>query len=181
MARLEIVKIGHPVLRKPAEEVKPEMLKEPGFQKLLRDMADTMRHADGAGLAANQVGCNHQVVVLGCDANARYPGGAAIPLQTFLNLVILEYSKDTEEDWEGCLSIPGYRGLVSRSKKVVFEALTEKGENVRRTVEGFEARIIQHEADHLNGLFYVDRMGDLKRWIHLAEFNKKFGTHVHEE
>lgn len=131
-----------------------------------------MHQAEGVGLAANQVGERLQVIVLECESNARYPEKGGIPLQIYLNPRIVKYSREKEEDWEGCLSIPGYRGLVPRAKEVTFEAWNEKEEKVRRSVHGFLARIIQHEVDHLNGFFYVDRMPDLKKWLHLDEFNR---------
>jgi len=100
------------------------------------------------------------------------------PLEVFINPKIVKYSKEKENDWEGCLSIPGYRGLVPRSKEIMFEALTIEGKRVRETVSGFHARVLQHEVDHINGFFYLDRMKDLKNWLHLDEFNRHIGIVV---
>ena len=136
-------------------------------------MVKTMHQAQGVGLAANQVGSDWQVFVLECRFNPRYPGAQDIPLGIYLNPRILKSSKDQEMDWEGCLSIPGYRGLVRRAKEVTFEALTPEGKKVKETVKGFHARVIQHEVDHLCGFFYVDRMPDLKQWFHLEEFSRQ--------
>ena len=115
-----------------------------------------------------------------CRGNKRYPRVASVPLQAYLNARIVRYSKSKELGWEGCLSIPGYRGLTPRSKQVTFEAVTPEGKRVRRTVKGFEARIVQHEVDHLNGSFYMDRMKGLKDWMSIEEFNKHFQAKIRE-
>lgn len=167
---LPIVKIGHPVLRKKTEAISLSQIKDIRFQTFLRQMVETMHEAQGVGLAANQVGRGINTLVLECDhENERYPDRDSVPLQMWMNARIVKYSKRVTEDWEGCLSIPGYRGLVPRAEEVTFEAVNEKGENLTQTVSGFHARIIQHEVDHLNGLFYVDRMKDLKSWTHVEE------------
>ncbi len=116
-----------------------------------------------------------------CDSNKRYPKVNSVLLQTYLNARIVKYSKRMENGWEGCLSIPGFRGVVPRSEWVTFEAVTPEGKKIRKTVHGFEARIVQHEIDHLNGLFYVDRMSDLKTWTHLDEFNRRFKSNVKDK
>ena len=141
-------------------------------------MVSTMRLAQGVGLAANQVGENKRAMVMECRGNKRYPRGNAFSLQTYLNPKIIHYSKAKEIDWEGCLSIPGFRGKVNRSREVTFIGRTPDGRLVRKTFRGFEARVIQHEVDHLNGLFYLDRMKNLKTWTHLEEFNKRYQTLV---
>ena len=180
MSVLTIVKIGHAVLRRPAELVTKEDLEGKPFQKFLKDMVETMRAAEGVGLAANQVGRPLQAMALECASNRRYPEAEAIPLEIYVNPKILERSRETEEDWEGCLSIPGYRGRVPRAKEITFEALTGSGQPVRKKVRGFLARILQHEVDHLSGFFYVDRMPDLRSWVHLEEFNQQLGKQIHE-
>ena len=141
-------------------------------------MVQMMHKAHGVGLAANQVGVNERVLVMECDSNKRYPKVDSVALQTYLNARIVKYSKKLEKGWEGCLSIPGYRGIVPRSKSVTFEAVTPDGKKIHKTIHGFEARIMQHEVDHLNGFFYVDRMPDLKSWTHLDEFNQHFKTKI---
>lgn len=181
MARLAIVRIGHEALRKTGAHLPEHECKDPALKRFLKDMVDTMHYAKGVGLAANQVGVSKQVIVLECSIKDRYPDEEDVPLQMYINPKILKYSKETEDDWEGCLSIPGYRGLVPRSHTVTFEALTPNGEKVKHTVSGFHARIMQHEIDHINGLFYIDRMRDLKSWFHLDEFNKRFGTDVADQ
>ena len=176
--KLKIVSIGHPVLRRKIKNVKTGKRKSKSFKTFLKAMVQMMHQAHGVGLAANQVGINERVLVMECDSNKRYPKVASVVLQTYLNARIVKYSKNLEKGWEGCLSIPGYRGIVPRSQWVTFEAVTPEGKKIRKTVHGFEARIMQHEVDHLNGFFYVDRMPDLRSWTHLDEFNHHFKTKI---
>ena len=144
-------------------------------------MVKTMHRAQGVGLAANQVGRHYRALVMECRGNRRYPKVISFPLQTYLNARIIKYSRTLEKGWEGCLSIPGFRGMVPRSKQVTFEAMLPDGKTIRRTVRGFEARVIQHEVDHLNGYFYIDRMKDLRSWMHLEEFNRHFKAHIKDK
>ncbi len=178
MAKLQIVKIGNPLLRRKIKNLPFSQLKTRKFKKIFQQMVRAMRRMNGVGLAANQVGLNHRVVVLECRSNPRYPRANDFPLEIWINPKIIKYSKEKEEGWEGCLSIPGYRGLVPRAKWVTFEALTPEGEKVRQTVKGFHARVIQHEVDHVNGFFYMDRMKHLHSWMHLDEFNHRSRSHV---
>jgi peptide deformylase len=180
MARLKIGKIGSPLLGSSTERVNRARLEDRRFRKLLKDMAETMRYHRGVGLAANQVGKALSVFVLGWNSNSRYPDAGKAALRVYINPRIVEYSKETESGWEGCLSIPGYRGLVRRSAKVTIEAADEEGMPVRETASGFLARVIQHETDHLNGLLYLDRMEGRENWMHLEEFNRVFGVKVRE-
>lgn len=175
-----IVKIGTPVLRKKTRQVPRTRLKTAACRTFLKDMVTAMRRANGVGLAANQLGFDRRALVMECAGNKRYPRVGSFPLQTYLNARIVSYSKQKEWGWEGCLSIPGYRGLVPRSKRVIFEATLPDGRQVRRTLKGFEARVLQHEVDHLDGCFYVDRMPDLRRWVHLDEFNRHFGRQIRD-
>ena len=165
MSVLPIVKIGHPVLRKKTTPVKKNLFNAPELSEFIEKMVQTMHAAEGVGLAANQVAAGINLAVLECRSNRRYPGRDDFALEAFANIRILKYSKKKVVDWEGCLSIPCYRGLVPRSKSVTFEAQTPDGKTVRRTVSGFHARVIQHETDHLNGLFYIDRMEDMKSFV----------------
>src|SRR5665213_105110 len=178
MKTFKIVSIGRPVLRKKTKNITPALRKSKSFQKFLKNMVKWMRQAHGVGLAANQVGVDHRALVMECEGNKRYPRVDSVPLQTYLNARIVRYSKNLQKGWEGCLSIPGFRGIVPRSQSVTFTALTPDGKKVLKAVHGFEARIIQHEVDHLNGFFYVDRMPNLKSWTHLDEFNKHFKTKI---
>ncbi len=178
---LPIVKIGNPLLRQKAGSIPPSRAGNKAFLlPLLRQMTATLRAARGVGLAANQVGRKENLLVMECRGNARYPRVHSFPLQAYLNVRILHYSKAVEKGWEGCLSIPGFRGLVPRSRQVTFEALTPGGLKVRRTLRGFEARVIQHEVDHLNGRFYIDRIKGWKTWMHLEEFNKRLKVKVRD-
>ena len=166
---MKILKIGEKILRAKIKQLSKKEIRKPVFRGLVRRMVQTMRRARGVGLAANQVGMNRLLMVLECHSNRRYPRRPDFPLQAYVNLKILKFSKKKIKDWEGCLSIPGYRGLVPRSQKIWIKALNPTGESVRRAVTGFEARVIQHEADHLSGRFYIDRMPDLKTWRHVDE------------
>jgi peptide deformylase len=170
----KIVKIGNPLLRKKAPLLSRADIKAREFQLFLRAMVPAMRKAQGVGLAANQLGSPLRAFVMECRGNKRYPKVDSFPLQSYVNARILKYSGKWVKDWEGCLSIPGFRGIVPRAGEVTFEALLSNGRSVRRTARGFEARVIQHEVDHLNGFFYMDRMTNLKSWMHLEEFNLHF-------
>lgn len=180
MMALDLVKIGNAVLRKKTASLPLKRLGNRKFQAFLRQMVQTMREAQGVGLAANQVGEDCRAFVMECKGNKRYPRVRSFPLQAYLNARIVKYSAAKETGWEGCLSIPGYRGLVPRSRQITFEALTPEGKRVRRTVRGFEARVVQHEVDHLNGFFYIDRMTDRESWMHLEEFNRRLKTRVRD-
>jgi peptide deformylase len=170
---LRIVKIGAPVLRTPCAPV-PEKTRVNGeFLQFLDAMVKTMRKAEGVGLAANQVGLGIRAIVLESRADRRYPRAPKFPLQAYGNPRIVSGSRKKVLDWEGCLSIPGYRGLVPRHAEIVVEATTPEGRVVRRTVRGFEARVFQHEIDHINGNFYVDRMPDLRSWMHEDELMRQ--------
>ncbi len=176
----KIVKIGNPILRKKTHAITEKHLASKKIQSFLKQMIPQMRKAKGVGLAANQLGCDCQALVMECRGNKRYPRVKSFPLRTYINTRIVRYSKTTQKGWEGCLSIPGFRGIVSRSKRVTFTALLPNGQFIRRTVNGFEARVIQHEVDHLNGFFYMDRMKDLKNWMHLDEFNRHFNRGIRD-
>lgn len=170
--KLPIVRIGAPVIRRPCRAVDDQIRTDKRFPQVLKSMVDTMRGADGVGLAANQIGLDIRAIVLECRKNRRYPGAPHFKLQSWLNPRIVEASSKKKMDWEGCLSIPGYRGLVPRHSWVVVEATDLKGRQVRRRITGFEARVFQHEIDHINGRVYVDRMPNLKAWFHEEELNR---------
>jgi len=144
-------------------------------------MGQTMRRFRGVGLAANQIGVSKRIVVMGVHEKSRYPGKQGFPFQICINPRILRRSRKIESDWEGCLSIPGYRGKVPRAAAVVLESLNERGERIVKSANGFEARVIQHELDHLDGILYPDRMTDLKSWIHVDEMNRLLNVSVRDE
>ncbi len=158
MSILKIAQMGHPILRETAAEVAVQDIKSSGVQKLIDDMIETMREYHGVGLAAPQVHESLQIAVMEIDENPRYPGEEFIPTTVFINPKITFLTEKTMEVWEGCLSVPGLRGAVSRPIKIRLEALGRHGEKLDQIYEGFLAVAIQHETDHLFGKLYVDRM-----------------------
>jgi len=131
---------------------------------LLADMRDTMHELDGVGLAAPQIGVNLRVVIFEVNANPRYPDAAAVPQTVLINPIITPLSDAIEEDWEGCLSVPGMRGLVPRHTQLRYQGRDEKGALIDRTVSGFHARVVQHECDHLDGILYPMRISDMRNF-----------------
>jgi peptide deformylase len=172
MAILKVARLGHPVLRQKALEVPAAEIRSVGIQRLIDDMVETMREYDGAGLAANQVHTLLQIAVIEVDANPRYPEAAAIPLTVVINPVVTPLGEEREDGWEGCLSVPDMRGVVSRHTAVRLECHDREGNRMDVLAKDFFARVIQHETDHLNGIVYVDRMSDLRTLSHIAEWNK---------
>lgn len=136
----------------------------PELHALVRDLIDTMHAADGAGLAAPQIGVDQAVVVFGFEHNPRYPQAEAVPLTVLCNPQITPLSDDMEEGWEGCLSVPGLRGVVPRFARIRYTGLDAHGQAIDRTVQGFHARVVQHECDHLIGKLYPMRMTDFTRF-----------------
>jgi len=172
MAILKVARLGHPVLRQQALAVPAGEIRTAGIQRLIDDMVETMREYDGAGLAANQVHTLLQIAVIEVDANPRYPEAAAIPLTVLINPVVTPLGEEREDGWEGCLSVPDMRGMVSRHTAVRLECYDREGNRMDVVAKDFFARVIQHETDHLNGIVYVDRMSDLRTLSHIAEWNK---------
>lgn len=170
MAILKVARLGHPVLRMKAEPVDPKEINAPAFQAFLDDMIETMREYDGVGLAAPQVHVSKQVFVYEVEKNPRYPEAAAIPLTIVVNPVIEKASAAKQDSWEGCLSIPEMRGLVPRHESLTLKGLDRRGKPLEIRAEGFHARVIQHEWDHLQGHVYPDRMRDLTTLSHLQEW-----------
>jgi peptide deformylase len=158
----EVLKMGDPRLLARAAPV--ERFATPELAALLRDMRETMAHLDGAGLAAPQIGVGLRVVIFGVRANPRYPGVEEVPDTVLINPVLEPLSAETEEGWEGCLSVPGLRGWVPRWRRVRYSGCDEQGRRFERTVEGFHARVVQHECDHLDGILYPMRMRDLSKF-----------------
>ena len=172
MAVLKVAHLGHPILRQVAEPVSPEAIGAPEIQRLIDDMFETMDDHDGAGLAAPQVHVSRRIAIYGVDANPRYPDAEAVPLTVLINPIVTPLTEQTEDGWEGCLSIPDMRGIVPRWTAVRLEARDREGQPIDLKAADFFARVIQHESDHLNGLVYVDRMRDLRTLTHLAEWNR---------
>jgi peptide deformylase len=159
MAEREVLRMGHPVLRQRAAPVERFGTRE--LEALLQDMKDTMAAKNGAGLAAPQIGVSVRVVIFGVDKNPRYPDAEEVPFTVLCNPKIEFLSKEIEQDWEGCLSVPGLRGVVPRFTKVRYTGFDERGHPIDRIAEGFHARVVQHECDHLDGILYPMRMTDM--------------------
>ena len=174
MALLKIAKLGNPVLRQVAKQVELNELVNPdsGLLVFIDDMIETMHHEGGVGLAAPQVNRSIQIVVLEYAENERYPNEVAIPLTVLVNPLLSEYSKETQDGWESCLSLVDFRGLVTRSAKVTLDAYDRHGKKIHKTVSGFEAVVLQHEIDHLKGFVFLDRMKDFKQLSYQEEFEK---------
>ncbi len=152
-----ILKMGDPRLLRVAQPVK--QFNTPELHALLVDLQDTMQAANGAGLAAPQIGVDLQVVIFGSgEFNPRYPDAPVVPRTVLINPVLTPLSEDEEEGWEGCLSVPGMRGVVPRFKRLRYQGFDEAGQPIDRTVEGFHARVVQHECDHLIGMLYPMRV-----------------------
>ena len=160
MAIREILKMGDTRLLQKAELVNPYEICGDKVQDIIADLFDTMRAVNGAGLAAPQIGHNLQIVLFGFTKNPRYPDAPAIPETVLINPHITVISNVEEEEWEGCLSVPGIRAKVPRFKKIRYQGLDQEGNTVDRTVEGFHARVVQHECDHLIGKLFPMRVKD---------------------
>ena len=162
MAVRKILRMGHPILLQVAEPVAEFNTAE--LDALIRDMLDTMPAYNGAGLAAPQIGVSLRVVIFGVEGNPRYPDVAPVPLTVLVNPSI-EFLDDTmEEDWEGCLSVPGMRGLVPRHTSICYRGYDQFGNELERSAAGFHARVVQHEVDHLDGILYPRRIRDVSKF-----------------
>jgi peptide deformylase len=151
--------MGDPLLLQRAAEV--EAFDTPALHALVADMQDTMHHANGAGLAAPQIGESLRLVIFGFERNERYPDAPAVPPTVLVNPVLTPIGQEQEGGWEGCLSVPGMRGLVPRFARLRYQGFDVRGNVIDRTVDGFHARVVQHEVDHLDGILYPMRMRDL--------------------
>jgi peptide deformylase len=158
----EILKMGDPRLLRVAEPV--TAFGTPELAALVADMFDTMHAANGAGLAAPQIGINLQLVIFGFRHNPRYPDAQAVPETVLLNPVLTPLSDEMEEQFEGCLSVPGLRGSVPRYTRLRYEGVDQFGAPIAREVEGFHARVVQHEVDHLLGMLYPMRIRDFSKF-----------------
>lgn len=158
----DVLRMGDPRLWQKSLPV--EKLGTPELADLLTDMRDTMAHLNGAGLAAPQIGVGLRVVIFGVTANPRYPDVEEVPDTVLINPELMPLSDELEEGWEGCLSVPGMRGWVPRFQKLKYSGFDEHGKRFEREVEGFHARVVQHEVDHLDGVLYPMRIRDLTRF-----------------
>ena len=163
MAVHQILKMGDPRLLRVAQPV--TAFDTPELHRLVDDMFETMRAVNGAGLAAPQIGVDLQLVIFGTDAlNPRYPDAPIVPRTVLLNPVITPIGSEEEDGWEGCLSVPGLRGVVPRWKTIRYTGADVQGRPIDRTVDGFHARVVQHEVDHLLGTLYPMRVRDFTRF-----------------
>ena len=160
MAIRKLLRMGNPILLKKAEKV--EIFDTPEIHELIKDMIETMKDADGAGLAAPQVGESIQLVIFGVDKNERYPEAEEVPFTVLINPIITPLTQDKEDDWEGCLSVPGMRGVVPRYKQINYKGFDQYGNEIDRDAVGFHARVVQHECDHLLGILYPTRIENMK-------------------
>lgn len=160
MAVREILRMGSPVLLRRAEEVTE--FNVPALDTLIADMRETMAACDGAGLAAPQIGIDLRVVIFGVEHNPRYPDAETVPETVLINPQIMPLRDEMDEDWEGCLSVPGMRGLVPRFTHIHYKGFDQLGRQIEREVTGFHARVVQHECDHLDGILYPQRIQDMR-------------------
>lgn len=158
----DILKMGDPRLLQVARPV--ERFNTPELRNLIEDMFDTMAHANGAGLAAPQIGVDLQVVIFGFDRNPRYPDAPTVPKTVLINPQLTPLSDEMEDGWEGCLSVPGLRGVVPRQTSLRYTGFDLMGQPIDRIADGFHARVVQHECDHLRGILYPMRVKDFSRF-----------------
>lgn len=162
MAIKPIVKMGDPLLLRVAEPISPEEFGSPGLMALIEDLKDTMVAMNGAGIAAPQIGVSKQITIFGGFKSPRYPDAEVVPYTILCNPVLTPIGDEMADDWEGCLSVPGMRGMVPRALRLHYKGVDEQGLVIDRTVEGFHARVAQHECDHLFGVLYPMRIKDMR-------------------
>ncbi|MGA9032706.1 MAG: peptide deformylase [Sulfuricaulis sp.] len=160
MAVRRVLKMGDPLLYRKAEPVKG--FNTPELDALVADMFDTMAALNGAGLAAPQIGVSQRVVIFSVESNPRYPDVENVPTTVLINPILTPIGDEMEEGWEGCLSVPGLRGLVARHRSLRYTGFDQHGTPIDRTVSGFHARVVQHECDHLDGILYPMRLRDIR-------------------
>jgi len=167
MAIHTVLRMGHPLLNQRAAEVEDFNTAE--LDRQIEDMLDTMQAEDGAGLAAPQISISRRIVVFGFDHNPRYEDAPAVPRTILLNPQIRPLDETIEDGWEGCLSVPGMRGLVPRYSRIEYSGFDTSGGPIRVEAEGFHARVVQHECDHLDGILYPQRIRDFTRFGFIDE------------
>ena len=160
----DILKMGDERLLRIAPPVPDRLIGSPELQQLIDDMFETMRHVGGVGLAAPQIGVDLQLVIFGFERSERYPDAEAVPQTILLNPVITPVTTEIEDGWEGCLSVPGLRGVVPRYRNIRYEGLDPQGQAINRLADGFHARVVQHECDHLIGRLYPSRIRDFAKF-----------------
>lgn len=157
-----VLRMGDPVLLQKAAPV--EHFDTPELHALVRDLEDTMRYMEGAGIAAPQIGVSQRVVIFGVSKNLRYPDAEEVPYTVLINPVLAPIGEQMEDGWEGCLSVPGMRGVVPRYARLHYTGFDQYGKRIDRMVSGFHARVVQHETDHLDGILYPMRIRDLAQF-----------------
>ena len=157
-----VLRMGEPLLLEKAQPV--TTFNTPELHALIQDMQDTMNAMDGAGIAAPQIGVSLQVVIFGVGSNPRYPDAEQVPYTVLINPTLTPVGDEIEDGWEGCLSVPGLRGVVPRYIRLHYTGFDQFGEPMDRLVSGFHARVVQHECDHLNGILYPMRITDLNKF-----------------
>ena len=162
-----ILRMGNPLLLQRAKEITE--FNTPELYGLIQDMLDTMQAENGAGLAAPQIGVSSRLVIFGIDKNPRYPEAPVVPETVLINPTITPQEKTMEEAWEGCLSLPGLRGLVPRYRHIKYSGFDAQGKPLEVEASDFHARVVQHECDHLDGILYPQRMKDLKQFAYTEE------------
>ena len=162
----DILRMGDPRLWRVSDRVDKVPARD--VDELLADLRDTMKAHNGAGLAAPQIGVPLRVVIFGVDYNPRYPDAEPVPYTELVNPVLTPLTDEVEEGWEGCLSVPGLRGVVPRYTALRYQGLDPQGNPIDREVTGFHARVVQHECDHLDGVLYPMRMPDMRRFGYTA-------------
>ena len=173
----EVLRMGDPRLWQRSAPV--ERFGTPELAALLADMRDTMAARNGAGLAAPQIGVSQRVVIFGVEHNPRYPDAEPVPFTVLVNPKLVMLTREVEEDWEGCLSVPGLRGIVPRYTKLRYAGFDAEGNPIERVAEGFHARVVQHECDHLDGILYPQRMTDLGKLGFIEELFP--GEDIHDD
>jgi len=171
-----VLRLGDPRLHQCSDIVNNPGSKE--ISSLINDMFDTMNHYQGVGLAAPQIGMLKRIVIFGFEENKRYPDQAPVPETILINPEITILDSECESDWEGCLSIPGMRGRVSRPLRIKYTGITPQGDKINRQVEGFHARVVQHECDHLDGILYVQRIKDMREFGFIEELDANQVDHT---
>jgi peptide deformylase len=160
----DILKMGDERLLRIAPPVPEHLIGSAELQQLIDDMFETMRHVGGVGLAAPQIGIDLQLVIFGFERSERYPDAEAVPQTILVNPLITPMTTEVEDGWEGCLSVPGLRGVVPRYKHIRYEGLDPQGNPINRFADGFHARVVQHECDHLIGRLYPSRIQDFAKF-----------------
>ena len=164
-----VIKMGNTQLAKPSLSV--INFSDGEIKELINDMQDTMKEKGGVGIAAPQIGCNLRVIIFGFEKNMRYPNEKPVPFTVLINPEIKALSDEMVDGWEGCLSVPGLRGHIARYKKIQYSGFDIDGNKISRTAEGFHARILQHECDHLDGILFPYRLKNIQSFGFEDELN----------